>query len=68
MARPIQIKIGEEIITGAFYSYLLTGNYGDSQSPVIIQFDKYYPYDNGNGQPIYNENTGAQLRDPVTGQ
>ena len=35
---------------------------------LTLEFDKYFPYDNGNGQPIYNEDTGAQLRDPVTGQ
>jgi hypothetical protein len=69
MARPIQIKVGEEIISGEFIFHgSLTGDYGQVQSPVIFQFDRYYPYDNGNGQPIYDENTGAELRDPVTGE
>ena len=29
---------------------------------------EYYEYGDGNGNPIYNKDTGAQLRDPVTGE
>ena len=36
-------------------------------SRLVLHFNKYFPYDNGNGQPIYDENNGNQLRDPVTG-
>ena len=71
MARPIQIKIGSELITGSLTSAISepigTGHPGQ-RTPIILEFDKYYQYDNGNGQPIYDENTGAELRDPVTGQ
>lgn len=27
----------------------------------------YFKYDNGNNEPIYDANTGAELRDPVSG-
>jgi hypothetical protein len=72
MARPIQIKVGNELITGSLAS-CLSESIGTAPpigqiTPIILEFDKYYPYDNGNGQPIYNENTGAELRDPVTGE
>ena len=72
MARQIQIKIGDELITGKFTAYLSkvvgTAPVIGGNGPVILEFNKYYPYDNGNGQPIYDENTGDELRDPVTGQ
>jgi hypothetical protein len=29
---------------------------------------EYWPYDDGNGNPIWDKDTGAMLRDPVTGQ
>lgn len=32
-----------------------------------LVFDKFFPYDNGNGEPIYNSGDGSVLRDPVTG-
>jgi hypothetical protein len=35
---------------------------------VRIIFDKFFEYDDGNGNPIYDENSGRILRDPVTGQ
>jgi hypothetical protein len=46
---------------------------GDFQSlsqagTVRLIFDKFFPYDDGNGNPIYDEDTGRILRDPVTGQ
>ena len=31
-------------------------------------FDKFFPYANGNGDPIYNEDNGTELRDPETGR
>lgn len=34
---------------------------------VRIDFVKFFPYDNGDGQPIYDTETGAELRDPITG-
>ena len=34
---------------------------------TVYEFCKFFPYDDGNGNPIYNENTGKELRDPVTG-
>jgi len=33
---------------------------------VTITAKKYYPYANSNGEPIYNEDTGAQLKDPLS--
>ena len=35
---------------------------------AVYEFCKFFPYDNGKGYPIYNENTGRELRDPVTGE
>ena len=32
-----------------------------------LDFDKYFPYDDGKGNPIYDEDSGAILRDPITG-
>lgn len=47
----------------------VTGNhlYGAGRLQMTLVFDKYFPYDNGNGEPIYDEDTGEQLRDPITG-
>lgn len=55
--------------------FTITGDYaeprgfgiGGSLSGVKFDFCKFFPYDNGNGQPIYNTDNGAELRDPVTG-
>jgi len=33
-----------------------------------IRVKEYHEYDDGNGNPIYDKNTGAILRDPVTGE
>ena len=33
-----------------------------------VDQDAYWEYDDGNGNPIYDKDTGVQLRDPVTGQ
>ena len=40
---------------------------GGPMKNFSLVFDKFFPYDNGNGQPIYNTDNGAQLRDPITG-
>jgi len=32
-----------------------------------VNLDSYWPYDDGNGNPVWNTSTGAMLRDPVTG-
>jgi hypothetical protein len=39
-----------------------------SLSEVSFYVKEYYEYDDGNGNPIYNKDTGAILRDPITGQ
>jgi hypothetical protein len=36
-------------------------------SGLTIQPSKYWEYDDGNGNPIWDKDTGAMLRDPVTG-
>ena len=35
---------------------------------AVYEFCKFFPYDDGKGNPIYDENTGKELRDPVTGE
>ena len=32
-----------------------------------LDYDKYFPYDDGKGNPIYDEDSGAILRDPIAG-
>ena len=39
-----------------------------SINSVDLQAFEYNEYANSDGQPIYDKTTGAQLRDPVTGQ
>ena len=34
---------------------------------ITIEPIEYWPYDDGNGNPIWDTQTGAMLRDPVTG-
>jgi hypothetical protein len=63
MNNGISIEIGGVEITGSYPGI------GKAEShKIVIIFDKYFPYDDGNGNPIYDENTGAELRDPVTGE
>lgn len=35
---------------------------------INFLFDKFFPYANGNGDPIYDEDSGTELRDPETGR
>jgi hypothetical protein len=49
-------------ITGAHFPMSAAG-----YKEFDLVFDKFFPYDNGNGQPIYNSADGSVLRDPVTG-
>jgi hypothetical protein len=44
------------------------GGFSTETNEFQIIFDKYFQYDDGSGNPIYDQNTGATLRDPVTGQ
>jgi hypothetical protein len=37
-------------------------------SPLTLEPDKYWEYDDGNGNPIWDKDTGDMLRDPLTGQ
>lgn len=39
-----------------------------AKSGVQLFFDKFFPYNNGNDEPIYDEESGETLRDPVTGE
>jgi hypothetical protein len=32
---------------------------------IVLKGDKYWPYKNAQGEPVYNETTGAKLADPV---
>ena len=61
----MNISIDGLIITGNYEPRL--PNVQSSFEKIEILFNKYFPYDDGKGQPIYNEDTGAELRDPVTG-
>ena len=49
--------------------YILGGIVGivSTPTPCSIWVSSYWPYDDGNGNPIYDINSGATLRDPVTG-
>ena len=38
-----------------------------SNFSLSISAKEYWEYDDGNGNPIYDTSTGAQLRDPITG-
>lgn len=54
---------GHPSIEGDYDPYFLT-------NPFItyeLRLEKYFPYDNGNGDPIYDEDTGLNVRDPITG-
>jgi len=66
MEEKLYISIDGSLIQGT-YSTPEFPNVKSSFEKIEILFNKYFPYDNGNGQPIYNENTGAELRDPETG-
>jgi hypothetical protein len=37
-------------------------------SGLTIQPSKYWEYDDGNGNPIWDKDTGDMLRDPITGE
>lgn len=49
-------------ITGLHSGLSFAGN-----KKFTIVFDKFFPYDNGNNEPIYDTSNGEVLRDPVTG-
>ena len=34
-------------------------------SPIVIKANKFWPYKNAQGEPVYNETTGVKLADPV---
>ena len=62
------------LVSGSGISFTITGGYpgiyitGVSEyNGLQFNFTKFFPYDNGQGQPIYNTSNGAQLRDPITG-
>jgi len=38
------------------------------QFEITVSPREYFEYDDGNGNPIYDKDTGAILRDPVTGE
>jgi hypothetical protein len=70
MSKSLKIKLigmpGEPVITGRHVPFLTSEKVA---ADVIIQPGfKFFTYDNGNNEPIYDENTGEQLRDPVTGE
>jgi hypothetical protein len=62
----IKLSLGSEEVILHDKPVIIPGIGGETS--VTITLDKYFPYDNGNGQPIYDENTGTELRDPVTGE
>jgi len=65
------------VVTGSAHpsgNFIIKGGYnplgvfsGIAYPPLDLVFDKFFPYDNGNGDPIYDTDNGSQLRDPVTG-
>jgi len=50
------------------YYYKWT-KYRYSLEPLVLKldYDKYFPYGNSDGEAIYDEETGETLRDPITG-
>jgi hypothetical protein len=72
--RSIQIPLYGSISTSlATFSVYAIGSEYDQflTTPTIgslsIEPLEYWPYDDGNGNPIWDTQTGAMLRDPVTG-
>jgi hypothetical protein len=65
--RSIQIPLYGKIWTSrwveGFDQFLTTPTIGS----LSIEPLEYWPYDDGNGNPIWDTQTGAMLRDPVTG-
>jgi hypothetical protein len=67
---PIQLKIGSDLIMGSLKAGV-QGSIGTQDmtltyDPIILQYDKYFPYANSAGDPIYNESTGEELVDPLS--
>jgi hypothetical protein len=67
---PIQLKIGSDLITGSLKAYV-QGSIGGQDmeqisDPIILQYDKYFPYANSAGDAVYDESTGAELVDPLS--
>lgn len=63
------------LVSGSGISFTISGGYDgpfisgveSDYKGLQFNFTKFFPYDNGQGQPIYNTGNGAQLRDPITG-
>jgi hypothetical protein len=66
----LKIDLDSVIITGAYsrFSRPFIPRATDVATDCVIKFEKFFPYANGNGDPIYDENDGSELRDPETGR
>jgi hypothetical protein len=53
----------EQPITGSYNFEMNNGIKG-----MQFSFEKYFEYDDGKGNPIYDEESGEKLRDPITGE
>jgi hypothetical protein len=66
MARLIQFKIGGDLITGNLSGGLFITTEQFESTPITLEYDTYFQYSNSQGLPVYDENTGQQLVDPLS--
>ena len=73
--RSIQIPLYGSLVTDRYLTWVPTWDHGEHDQNLVtptlgslsIEPLEYWPYDDGNGNPIWDTQTGAMLRDPVTG-